>query len=159
MVCKSTLTRPFICSSLNVALRPPPPPPRITLHGRYLKRDYHLRYLGLYFDANLSWTYHLNTIFDKTQIIYHRLLRIAGKTWGISPSVRKKLYLIKIEPIILYGVQIWWRWGGNERMKILLDKIQRPFLLAITRSFRTVSTRALQVMAGVPPPYSSGPKC
>lgn len=105
----------------------------------------------MHFDVNLNWSFHLNKIHIQAQSLFYKLMRLTSRTWGLSPSVVRQLYLRKVEPMLLYGCQVWWHWGRGVRTSNLLDKIQRPFLIAVSKCFRTVSTVAMQVMTGIPP--------
>ncbi|GBN84740.1 hypothetical protein AVEN_18301-1 [Araneus ventricosus] len=62
-----------------------------------------------------------------------------------------RLYRGALEPFILYGNGAWGHRLRLQRIRTTLNCIQRKPLLRITRAYRTVSTMALQVLAGVMP--------
>ncbi|XP_035206671.1 uncharacterized protein LOC118181618 [Stegodyphus dumicola] len=79
------------------------------------------------------------------------MLRTTGLQWGAPPWVLKRWWYQAItERIVLYGAAIW---GNtlNVSMRRLLLSMQRLQLLLICKGYRTTSTTALQVLAGIPP--------
>ncbi|GIY85887.1 uncharacterized protein CDAR_260761 [Caerostris darwini] len=73
------------------------------------------------------------------------------QTYPLSsfPLVKKEIYKRVIEKIIFYGFEV--RFTDTAKQATHLNKLQRLGLLNITKYYRTVSTEALQVLAGVPP--------
>lgn len=62
----------------------------------------------------------------------------------------KYWYKTVYEKSILYGASVWaTNLNNNEKKK--LHSIQRPFLLKITRAYKTTSNLALNALAGLPP--------
>lgn len=62
------------------------------------------------------------------------------------------LYKAVYLPRILYGANTWYpSIRGNNKIKRKLESAQRRALLAVTGAYSTVSTMALQVIAGAPP--------
>ncbi|KAJ8983333.1 hypothetical protein NQ317_003138 [Molorchus minor] len=69
---------------------------------------------------------------------------------GPSDTKRRLLYNVVVSTI-LYGAEIW---HGAMRVRLYretLEKAQRKMLLGIVGAYRTTSTEALQVIAGLPP--------
>ncbi|CAI6355697.1 unnamed protein product [Macrosiphum euphorbiae] len=60
------------------------------------------------------------------------------------------LYKVVYFPTITYGSNTWYP-TISARQKTKLESAQRQTLLAVTGAYSTTSTRALQVIAGVPP--------
>ncbi|GIX70933.1 hypothetical protein CDAR_254161 [Caerostris darwini] len=121
----------------------------IKIGANKIKYTQHLKYLGLHFDPKLNWVFHLNTIQDKLNSLQQKLYRITRATWGLNPTVKKDIYNKVINRIIHYGHEIWYQ--GRVKQDIKLNQLQRSGLLNITKCYKTVSTDALQVLAGVPP--------
>ncbi|XP_035233945.1 uncharacterized protein LOC118205775 [Stegodyphus dumicola] len=64
----------------------------------------------------------------------------------------KQIYECVIAPIIMYGVGAWGsRAAELLRLRNKLNSIQRGWLLAITRRFRTAPTEIANILAGIPP--------
>ncbi|XP_035231868.1 uncharacterized protein LOC118203694 [Stegodyphus dumicola] len=76
--------------------------------------------------------------------------RTAAPTWGISSKLLKHWYLTVTQAIVLYGSGIWAKHLTVQERR-LLNSLQRPHLLQISRGYRTTSTAALQVLTGIPP--------
>ncbi|XP_035223200.1 uncharacterized protein LOC118195961 [Stegodyphus dumicola] len=73
-----------------------------------------------------------------------------GYRWGLNPHILKILYNTVTEKIVTYGAAVWALPMQGRKVKHL-QSIQRPFLLNITRAFRTSPTNALAVLAGILP--------
>ncbi|GIX77305.1 uncharacterized protein CDAR_276451 [Caerostris darwini] len=123
--------------------------PSIKIEGNNIKFTKHLKYLGVVFDSKLIWNHHLNSIEDKINSLQHKLYRISRTTWELNPTVKKEIHTEVTEKIISYGHEIWYQDKIRQNIKIL--KLQRSGLLNITKCYKSVSTDALQVLAGIPP--------
>ncbi|KFM78874.1 hypothetical protein X975_27026, partial [Stegodyphus mimosarum] len=80
----------------------------------------------------------------------HALRSMRGYSWGLNSHIMKMLLTTVVNKIITYGAAIW-ALPMTARKVCTLNAIQRPFLINITRAFKTTSTNALQVLAGVTP--------
>ncbi|CAI6352822.1 unnamed protein product [Macrosiphum euphorbiae] len=63
------------------------------------------------------------------------------------------LYKAVYIPRITYGASILYPSVATNAVKLKLESAQRRVLLTVTAGYKTVSTRALQVVAGTPPLY------
>ncbi|XP_035214013.1 uncharacterized protein LOC118187844 [Stegodyphus dumicola] len=90
----------------------------------------------------------------KTLGIAQQLKFMKGHEWGLNPYIQKVLYKTVIEKIVTYGAAVWSLPMQGRKIKHLLS-IQRPFLLNITKAFRTSPTKALCVLTGLPPLHLS----
>ncbi|GIY64184.1 hypothetical protein CDAR_543631 [Caerostris darwini] len=123
--------------------------PPIKMAGNSIKFTKYLKYLGVIFDSKLTRIHHLNSIQDKINCLQHKIYRISRATWGLNPRVKKEIHSKVTEKLISYGHEIWYQGKIKQNIKIL--KLQRSGLLNITKCYKTVSTDALQVLAGIPP--------
>ncbi|GBM17710.1 hypothetical protein AVEN_56031-1 [Araneus ventricosus] len=98
----------------------------------------------------MNWNSHLKAQSSRATQLYQNLLKIAGKSWGVSLKHRRTLYKTIIERVLTHGA-VAWCLDPTVRIARKLSTIQRPFLLAISGSYRTTSTAALQVIPGMPP--------
>ncbi|GBM12201.1 hypothetical protein AVEN_21009-1 [Araneus ventricosus] len=92
---------------------------------------------------------HLNKLKEKITKLQQKIYRISRATWGLKPEVIKEIYLRVIERMIFYGKEIWFK--ENVAMREKLFQIQRTGLLAIAKTYKTVSTFALNLLTGCPP--------
>ncbi|GIY37490.1 hypothetical protein CDAR_459071 [Caerostris darwini] len=110
--------------------------PTIKIANDRIKFNRNLKYLGIYFDSKLNWSFHLNTVQDKINNLHQKLIRITRATWGLNPKVRKEIYLKVIETVIFYGQEIWFQDKCKQNIKIL--QLQRIGILNITKCYKTV---------------------
>lgn len=123
--------------------------PSIKLQNKNIKYNKTIQYLGITFDYKLNWTSHLQKTREKVITNVAKLSKIQGTSWGIREVTMKQIYFSILEKQITYGTEIWW--NATKRTERLLHTIQRTALLKITRCYKTTSTDALQVLAGIPP--------
>ncbi|GBL82819.1 Putative protein in type-1 retrotransposable element R1DM [Araneus ventricosus] len=117
---------------------------KIKLLSKRTQYTKELKYLGLTFDPNFSWMPHLHKFKEKITKLQQTIYRIARATWGLKPEVIKEIYLRVIERIIFYGKEIWYK--ENVAVREKLFQIQRTGLLAIAKTYKTVSTLALNLL-------------
>lgn len=123
--------------------------PTVKLNNHSIPINDTITYLGFRLNCQLSWLPHLDYLYDKISLFYSKLKRCSGIDWGISPKIRKYIYLNSVCKIVSYGSEIWY----NKQVRVInrIKKIERIPLLNITRAYRTTSSSALEVLAGVIP--------
>ncbi|GIY29660.1 putative 115 kDa protein in type-1 retrotransposable element R1DM [Caerostris darwini] len=126
-------------------------PPRIAMGNSTVEVVEEMKYLGVLWDHTMSFHRHLKAVREKTDYLTHRLSIIATKLYSRKPSLLKRIYKGAIEPYMLYGHGAWAHRMKFKSFTERLIVIQRRPLLAIARAYRTVSTHALQVLAGIAP--------
>lgn len=124
--------------------------PTIKLLNKSLKHSDELKYLGLTFNRTLTWSNHLNYLYQKVTRFSLNYNSFSTHNWGINGNLLKTWYLTVIERILLYGACIWGHNLNKTEIK-KINSIQRIFLLKITRAYRTAPTSALHILAGIPP--------
>jgi len=67
------------------------------------------RYLGVWFDAKLSFKPHVEKRVTAATAAFYGLQRLATTQRGLSFSAARRLYIACITSITDYGVQVWWR--------------------------------------------------
>lgn len=124
--------------------------PIMRIDGKSIKHVNFLKVLGITIDNNLSWTSHVNELKLKLAHIHNNTLKLVGKNWGVKNEILKLWYQVIIEKIVTYGAGVW---AGNltKKIKEKINSLQRPFLLQMSRGYRTISTDALQIITGNPP--------
>lgn len=108
------------------------------------------KYLGLQLGAGLTFGCHAIQLLDSSVDMFSRLKGVRKSKWGVSSALAMVLYKSVYIPRITYGVSTWYS-STNTRIKAKLESAQRRALLAVTGAYKTISTRALQVIAGAPP--------
>lgn len=109
-----------------------------------------LNYLGIAFDRNMRMREHVQNIGRKASRVADALRRIMPRTGGAKTDRRRVLASV-IYSIMLYGAPTWGGILKYAKHTKILEAIHRKMLLGVTCAYRTVSTDALQVIAGIPP--------
>lgn len=108
-------------------------------------------YLGITVDRQLNFVEHTKQARNRLTGMVRNIAVVAGRRWGVGTETRRLVYARVVEPIALYGAEVWGERAHDSRVRRHLAAAQRPFLLGITRAFRTVANSALRVLSGVPP--------
>lgn len=110
-----------------------------------------VKYLGIWIDQNFTFRSHIQNIVHKDIGLFTRIRGTFGSGWGINRRNLLQLYRAVFLPQLLYGARFWATAICTSKQVAILNRIQRRALLGITSAYRTVSTDALQVLAGVLP--------
>lgn len=125
-------------------------PPTVKIEQKSLKMTSAARYLGVHLGTRLNITPHVHHITDRTKQVFNKLAHVARAHWGINFRNMLTLYKGVFVPMITYAAAGWMdRINTWHRKKLI--QAQRHALLRVTRAYRTVSTDALVVVAGVVP--------
>lgn len=126
-------------------------PPRIQFENVTIKNKTSVCYLGLVLERNFSFIEHIRTVNEKSKKSFFALTRISTATWGLSFNTLKIIYGATYLGSICYGAPVWADRAtvGAVRRKLLQG--QRLALIFLCKAYRTVSTEALPVLAGVLP--------
>ncbi|GBN38144.1 Putative protein in type-1 retrotransposable element R1DM [Araneus ventricosus] len=126
-------------------------PLQVALEGQQVTIKDQIEYLGVTWDCALTFTPHFKKVRQRVDILTYKITSVADNFYWRHNRMFKRIYTGAIEPYILYGHGAW----GNRLQLITVDRflngIQRMPLIKLTRAFRTTSTEALQVIAGVLP--------
>ena len=93
---------------------------------------------------------HVNFLMKKLQRLFGKLRKVAKSKWGIHCNVFKRIYQGLFVPIVAYAAAGWLPLANEVDLRRLAS-VQRQALPGVTRAYRTVSTDALTVVAGVMP--------
>ncbi|KAJ4443296.1 hypothetical protein ANN_04964 [Periplaneta americana] len=110
-----------------------------------------LLYLGVTLDKRMSFKAHIDSLVTKSHQFQSALHRATRPTWGLSPDILRTIYHGAFEPLILYCVSAFQNILHKKWVQNKLIQIQRGFILRITKAYRTTSTDAALVIAGIPP--------
>jgi len=108
------------------------------------------KYLGLHMEAGLTFETHAQQLLSSSTELFSRLKGVRRSKWGVSSTLAMILYKAVYIPRITYGASSWYP-KISAKIRGKLESAQRQTLLAVTGAYNTTSTRALQVIAGVPP--------
>ncbi|GBN38150.1 Putative protein in type-1 retrotransposable element R1DM [Araneus ventricosus] len=126
-------------------------PIRITMNSTVLTVSDGCRYLGVWWNSGLTSTEHFKRVRRRVDLLSYRLSMVAGRFFSRRVGTFFRLYKGPLEPFALYGHGAWGNRLALKKLRDLLCSIQRRPLLKLTQAYRTTSTEALQVLAGVLP--------
>lgn len=123
---------------------------RFEILGNSVTPKKSIKYLGVTLDERLTFADHVKCAVAKAEKRMAALARIMPNIAG--PSTQKRLVLNGVvTSILLYGAPVWLPALNIARYKSMLESTQRKMLLRVICGYRTISTCAVQVVAGVPP--------
>ena len=105
------------------------------------------RFVGFELDSKLNWKSHITSKCQATQRLIHALGKCLRLTWGIDTVKLLTLYKAIIIPKILYGVSVWCHSTLKKYVTKNLMAVQRTMLKLITRSFKSVPTTSMLILA------------
>lgn len=121
------------------------------INGERIPSKKEIKYLGILIDERLSWTPHIHWIQKKGKKILNILRSLVGTTWGMGSEAIKTIYNVAVVPAITYGAEIWGAAAIKNRNRQILNSIQRPALISMTKAYRTSPTNGLQVIGRTMP--------
>lgn len=102
-----------------------------------------VKYLGVWLTPGMRFDLHLRETAEKLQKVIAPLKRVLRKEWGLNQRACATWIKGLMAPVTLYASAVW-----HDRVrKGKLESIQRMALYATLRVCRTVSTKAMQVLA------------
>lgn len=109
-----------------------------------------VKYLGIYLDDKLIYNQHVKETVAKAEKLAAALYRLMPNMRGPSGKKRRVLFGAVLS-ILLYGAPVWGCVAESGKHGAMLNGIQRRMAIRVIRGYRTVSTEAACVVAGVPP--------
>lgn len=122
-----------------------------------------MRWLGVFFDARLSFKNHVTKLASKARVAAAGLRTLTNTVRGASPLVMRRAVHSCIIPILTYGAPAWWPdvTRANQKGNIVqnqiqglgdkLDKVQNIALKVILPAWKTTPIKILQREAATPP--------
>lgn len=126
-------------------------PPVIKLDQRSMQYVTVYKYLGVLIDQKGQFIEHARRLRDKVTSYTMAVRRLVSKEWGIRRQVMHVWYKAVFIPVCTYGSTMWYDRVHTTMVLRQLLAAQRSFLLTMVDACRTVSTAALQVLAGTLP--------
>lgn len=118
--------------------------------GKKITPGREIKYLGVVLDDRLSFGAHTKYIVDRAETSLAALLKIMPNVGGPSSKKRELLYAV-IQTQLLYAIPAWSVAFDTKKYRVALEGLQRRTLLRVISGYRTLSTSAAQVVAGIPP--------
>lgn len=109
-----------------------------------------MKYLGVWIQRDLRMTVHLEEAASKADVIALSLTRIMPNEGGPGQTARRIIAEV-VYSTLLYAVQAWYPFMKNKTDLEVLDCAPRRILIRVCSGYRSMSTRAAEVIAGIPP--------
>ncbi len=125
--------------------------PEIYFDGQKLKLVKHFKHLGIVIDTKLTFRMHSNYVKSKVIQFTNILLRFAKSNYGLDSRALHTIYTGAILPTIGYGISVWVEKIDKKYMIKIFQQIQRLIAIRLTKSYKTVSNNALNIIANFIP--------
>ena len=123
----------------------------ITVGGTCISPSEHCMYLSCTIDCRLTWKQHIQLKCVAARKAFFSICHCFRRTWGLSRSKLKLFYKAVFLPILLYNCSVWAKASLNKSCSALLKSVQRPFLLSISKCFKSTASSAAAVLSNVLP--------
>ena len=120
------------------------------MDGTKINYSTKLKYLGITITKRLTWSEHVKNKNKECGFLLNKIRTAIGRDWGLSPDKLLWIYTAIIRPGITYGALVWAH-DINTTVEHKLDQIQRRALVAICKPYKSVTTRAMEAIIGIPP--------
>ena len=110
------------------------------------------RYLGFFFDPLLSFHSHVTRYTNKALTTVNNLHILGHSYEGLTPWLRKQVYMSVVWSVMSYGLPLWFRLNGKGA-KLLMAKfqvVQNRAACWIMGAFRTTPTAHVEYLTGLP---------
>lgn len=125
--------------------------PTMRMGDNVIRTQMAVKYLGLWVTHGFRFERHLREVASKMVMAIAPLRRVLKRDWGLKRKAIALWLNGLLKPTALYAAPVWYRTAQTDGGKRLVGHLQRLCLMAIVRACRTVSTEALQVLAGSTP--------
>lgn len=119
--------------------------------GGSIKNVDHAVVLGVTLDSRGSFVQHAGDIGERAARCFGKVARISSATWGVRFKALKTMYKGTYVATVTYASGVWYNRVGVYPVRSALLRSQRQSLILMTKAYRSVSTMALPVLAGVLP--------
>lgn len=106
-----------------------------------------VRYLGVWFDANLTFHDHITRLVVRATERVRFLRHVSGNSWGADRNTLRLLYTAWVRPVLEYASPVWADIGSSVLLR--LDKVQNEALRAIVGANKAADLHALHVELGI----------
>lgn len=107
--------------------------------------------LGVVIDDTLSFAPHATSIGERAARCFGKMSRVSASAWGLRHKALKVLYKGTYVATLTYAAAVWHERASLHVIRSVLQRTQRPALILLTKAYRSCSTAALPVLAGVMP--------
>lgn len=119
--------------------------------GVRIKCSSEVKYLGVVVGSGLKFAGQYTQVIDRTMKAFGKLKGLAKANNGMRCENLRRLYIGALEPMVLYGCEMWGQRMKGRGEKSKLMSLQRKLLLGVVKGYSTMSHEAVRVIAGVIP--------
>lgn len=123
---------------------------KFKLNGADVTPTKHVKYLGVRISENFYLSQHVQDAVQKTGERLRSLSALMPNIKGPSFHKRRLFYGV-LKSTLMYAAPIWGRMVKMDKYRKMVESVQRRALIRITSAYRTISTVASQVIAGIAP--------
>lgn len=125
--------------------------PIVRMSGVSLRYVKQVTYLGVTIGERLNFLPHLDKVKEKMLVVVPTVRRLLTREWGLTRRAALTVYRGLFVACATFGAPIWYSAVMKEAGKKRILSCQRVMLHGMLPVCRTVSTEAMQILAGVPP--------
>ena len=125
--------------------------PKLKVDGYEINIGGNLKYLGVILDSKLSFEPHIRMVSEKALTTASKLARIMPNIKGPGQATRRLISTVAYSQVLYAAPVISETVSGSRKLRYLLERVHRTCALRIISAYRTISTDAASVLAGVPP--------
>ena len=124
---------------------------QLTFNNHLLSIVNNYKFLGVIFDAKLTWNQHIDYVYHKCLKRINILKCVSGTSWGASKSLLVILYKSLIRSVLDYGSVVY-DYASTSYLK-KLNSIQNRCLRICCGALKITGSQLLEVECGIPPLY------
>ena len=126
-------------------------PPNIQMNGHVIPYSEKTKYLGVYLDQKLNWTFHIKEKIKKAKVQLMRVRNASGKAWGMSPKFGRWTYQAIILAGLKHGHLVWHQSLEKKHIADRFQSIQRQALMMLGLMRKSTPTAGLEQITYVKP--------
>ena len=126
-------------------------PPTIRMGETSIRAVREARLLGVIIDGSMSFGRHAQVAGEAAACCFGKMARVSTSSWGYRYRALKVVYKATYVACVTYAAPCWHHRSALTVVRTKLNSTQRPALILLTKAYRSVSTPALPVLAGVLP--------
>lgn len=126
-------------------------PPKIFMNKEEIPLSKSAKYLGIWFDEDLTFEEHGLKTIDKCKKIFNIVRGYCGRTWGLDPNLTRLIYRTIVIPVLTYGSSTWYPALRDNSLCKKLRTLQYYGTKSITKSYRTASIVSTSLLSNTLP--------
>ena len=118
----------------------------LTIHGQPIQYENEVRYLGLFLDKRLNWTFHLEQKLKINKKLLHKMANIARTTWGPKPHLMRWTWTCVVRPNFIYGSLLWQHSIATSGKIKKVRRLNRMAMNTYATVHSSTPTRSMEIM-------------